>query len=79
GFITFRMKELREDLEEIVDKVVERYMTEKEYNEFIKLLKYFVEIQESKIEEINIIIKSDGKYLIQDKEGNDIEKNYLLI
>ncbi|AKN34208.1 sporulation protein [Clostridium carboxidivorans P7] len=74
GFITFRMKELREDLEEIVDKVVERYMTEKEYNEFIKLLKYFVEIQESKIEEINIIIKSDGKYLIQDKEGNDIEK-----
>ncbi|AWI06890.1 putative sporulation protein YtxC [Clostridium drakei] len=74
GFITFRMKELRADLEEIVDKVVEKYMAEKEYNEFIKLLKYFVEIQESKIEEINIIVKNDGKYLIQDREGNDIEK-----
>ena len=43
GFITFRMKELREDIEAIIDKVVEKYMVEKEYSEFIKLLKYFVE------------------------------------
>ena len=56
GFITFRMKELREDIEEIIDKVVEEYMVEKEYKEFVKLLKYFVDIQESKIEKIDIII-----------------------
>ncbi|NMM64048.1 putative sporulation protein YtxC [Clostridium sp. P21] len=74
GFITFRMKELKEDLEQIIDKVVEKYMAEKEYTEFIKLLKYFVEIQDSKIEEINIIIKNDGKYSIQDREGNNIEE-----
>jgi len=72
GFITFRMKELRGDLESIVDKVVENYMVEKEYNEFIKLLKYFVDIQESKIEEVNIIIKNDGTYIIQDDKGKDI-------
>lgn len=72
GFITFRMKELREDLESIIDKVVESYMVEKEYNEFIKLLKYFVEIQDSKIDKINIIIESDGNYIIQDGNGEDI-------
>lgn len=72
GFITFRMKELKDDLETIIDKIVEKYMVEKEYNEFIKLLKYFVEVQESKIDLINIDINSDGKYIIRDKNDNDI-------
>ena len=29
------MKELREDIENIVDKVIEEYMVEKEYKEFV--------------------------------------------
>jgi putative sporulation protein YtxC len=66
------MKELIKDLECIIDKVVENYMVEKEYNEFIKLLKYFVEIQESKIDEVHIIVKGNSEYLIQDENGNDI-------
>lgn len=72
GFMTFRMKELRDDLEGIIDKIVEKYMVEKEYNEFIKLLKYFVEIQESKIGLMNIEIDRDGKYILRDEKGNDI-------
>jgi putative sporulation protein YtxC len=72
GFMTFRMKELKDDLEGIIDKIVEKYMAEKEYNEFIKLLKYFVEIQESKIDLMNIEVSSDGKYIIRDKKDNDI-------
>lgn len=66
------MKDLKNYLQNIVDKVVEEYLIEKEYNEFIKLLKYFVEIQESKIEEVNIIISESGEYIVKDKEGNDI-------
>jgi putative sporulation protein YtxC len=72
GFITFRMRELKGDLESIIDKVVESYMVDKEYNEFIKLLKYFVEIQDSKIEKVNIIIGTDGTYMVQDGSGKDI-------
>lgn len=72
GFITFRMKEFRQDIESIIDKVVENYMVEKEYNEFIKLLKYFVDIQECKIDEVHIIVQKDGNYTVRDKEGNDI-------
>lgn len=75
GFMTFRMKELKDDLEGIIDKIVEKYMAEKEYNEFIKLLKYFVEIQESKIDLMNIEVSSDGKYIIRDKKGNDITES----
>lgn len=77
GFITFRMKDLREDIEAIIDKVVENYMVEKEYKEFVKLLKYFVDIQESKIEEIDICIGENGNYSIRDGDGNDIFNEFM--
>ena len=77
GFITFRMKELREDIEEIIDKVVEEYMVEKEYKEFVKLLKYFVDIQESKIDKINIYIHEGGGYVLKDGYGNDVFSDFM--
>lgn len=77
GFITFRMRKLRGDIEKIIDKVVERYMVEKEYKEFVKLLKYFVEIQECKIEEINIIIEANNNYTIKNGEGRDLYYDFL--
>ena len=78
GFLTFRTKELRGDLERIVDKVVEEYMVEKEYNEFIKLLKYFVDVQESKVDEVNILIETNGNYSLRDEEGNDLVGNIMM-
>ncbi|MCH3962830.1 MAG: putative sporulation protein YtxC [Clostridium sp.] len=72
GFVTFRMKNILDDFESIVDKVVEKYMVEKEYDEFIKLLKYFVEIQESKIDYLDIVIQDSGNYIIRDENGADI-------
>jgi len=77
GFLTFRTKELNSDLECIVDKVVEEYMVEKEYNEFIKLLKYFVDVQESKVDEVNILIEKNGNYYLRDEEGNDLVENMI--
>lgn len=77
GFITFRMRKLREDIEKVIDKVVERYMIEKEYKEFINLLKYFVEIQECKVEEVNIIIEKSNHYIAKDEAGKDLYSNFL--
>jgi len=78
GFLTFRTKEINADLECIVDKVVEAYMVDKEYNEFIKLLKYFVEVQESKVSEVNILIEKNGNYNLRDEEGNDLVGNMIM-
>ncbi|MCB2289614.1 putative sporulation protein YtxC [Clostridium sp. CS001] len=78
GFLTFRTKELKGDLECIVDKAVEEYMVEKEYNEFIKLLKYFVEVQESKVYEVNLLIEKNGNYKLRDEEGNDLLGNMIM-
>ena len=71
------MKELREDIENIIDKVIESYMVEKEYREFVKLLKYFVDIQESKIDEVNILIDEIGNYSIKDKNKEDIFNEFM--
>ena len=77
GFIIFRMRKLRDDIEKIIDKIVERYMVEREYKEFVKLLKYFVEIQECKIEKINIIIEENNNYIVRNGEGKDLYYEFL--
>ncbi|MEQ8197899.1 MAG: putative sporulation protein YtxC [Clostridiaceae bacterium] len=77
GFLTFRMKELAYDIERIIDKTVEKYLIEKEYKEFIKLLKYFVDTQESKIEEVNLIIEGDGIYKIKESKGENLYNEFI--
>lgn len=76
GFITFRLKEMNSELASIIDSVIEEYILEKEYSEFIKLLKYFVEIQESRYDLINIIINEKGEYQIKDENQNNITKEF---
>jgi putative sporulation protein YtxC len=76
GFITFRLKDINQELNNILDRIVEEYVIEKEYSEFVKLLKYFVEIQDSKYSLINIIIQPDGDYRIEDDKHNDITKEF---
>lgn len=45
---------------------------EKEYNEFIKLLKYFIEMEDPKLDRVDIIIKKDGSFKVVDEKGKDI-------
>ncbi len=77
GFLTFRLKDYMLELEETVEKAVEDFLLDKEYNEFIKLLKYFVDIQDSKIETIHIILEADGKYTLYDDNNNIINNDYI--
>lgn len=72
GVLTFKKSIVEESFVEITKDVIENYMAEKEYKEFIKLLKYFVNLQESVMEEVNIIIKENREYNIVDKKGEDI-------
>lgn len=77
GFLNFRSKGIKEELMSIADSVIENYISEKEYKEFVKLLKYFVDIQESKIDEINIIVTDTGEYILKNKKGEDVLKEFL--
>lgn len=72
GFVTFRLKDSMSEIDEVVDKIIEDYVMEKEYSEFIRLLKYFVEIQECRFEVVNIFMLKHGDFKIEDSEFNDI-------
>jgi putative sporulation protein YtxC len=77
GFVNFRLKDYIKDLEEIVDKAVDNFLMEREYREFIRLLKYFVEIQEPKFDTIHVVVGFDGKYSLFDETQREITNECL--
>jgi putative sporulation protein YtxC len=72
GFVNFRLKEYIKDLEEIVDKAVDDFLMDREYREFIRLLRYFVDIQEPKLDVVHVIVGFDNKYILLDEAKKEI-------
>lgn len=75
GFVRFRLKDYLEQLEEAVDKAIDEYLMDKEYKEFIRLLRYFVDLQEPKRDLVNVVVK-DGELLLYDDQMRTIESDY---
>lgn len=72
GFVNFRLKDYIKDLEEVVDKAVDDYLMVREYNEFIRLLRYFVDIQNPKFNLIHVVTSFDNKYMLLDETKREI-------
>jgi putative sporulation protein YtxC len=77
GFISFRLKDYQQELEGIVNSAVDEFLLEREYIEFIRLLKYFVEIQEPRIQKVQVIFKDGGKFSLLDHEDNPVKHESL--
>jgi putative sporulation protein YtxC len=77
GFLRFRLKEYFRELVETIDKAVDAFMVDREYREFIRLLKYFVEIQEPRHDEVHVVTRPTGAYRLIDREHRIIENDYL--
>lgn len=83
GFIRFRLQDYQRELLNFINQSADDFMIEKEYQDFINLLKYFVEIQQPRFAEMHLMRKDnclvlcdpDFKVLhrekIQDLEGSD--------
>jgi putative sporulation protein YtxC len=72
GFVNFRLKEYIKDLEEVADKAVDDFLMDREYKEFIRLLRYFVDIQEPKIDTVHVMAGYDNKYMLLDGGKKEI-------
>lgn len=72
GFVNFRLKDYMKDLEEVVDKAVDDFLMEREYREFIRLLRYFVDIQEPKFATIHVVVNYENKYTLLDESKREI-------
>lgn len=69
GFVYFRLKVYLEYLDEVVDSGVNQFIIEKEYREFISLLRVYVE---SKVPEYNLLhlIYINGESILLDEKRN---------
>ncbi|HML87330.1 MAG TPA: putative sporulation protein YtxC [Methylomusa anaerophila] len=77
GFVNFRLKDYHQKLSLTVDRVVDDFMMELEYKEFIRVLRYFVDVQEPRVEEAHVIISGNGNFKILDQNSNAISNQYL--
>lgn len=77
GFMAFRLKAYRERLAGIVDRAVDEHMMDKEYKEFIRVLRYFVDVQEAQINEVHIIFGAGDTFKLRDAGGGKIHNQYL--
>lgn len=71
GFINFRIKNYMTILEDVVDEAVNSFVVEKEYLEFISLLKMYVNSQNSNCDIVHLIYNNNNSTLL-DKDKNQI-------
>lgn len=80
GFIRFRLQDYQRELLNLINQSADDLMIEKEYQDFINLLRYFVEIQQPRFPEMHLMridegtLLCDNKYKVLHKERDqDIE------
>ncbi|MBR0426996.1 MAG: putative sporulation protein YtxC [Clostridia bacterium] len=69
GFITFRIKAYFETLLEQIDKSVSKFIVEKEYAEFISLLKIYVNSEKSTCKEVHLIYYNFKPILLDENKN----------
>lgn len=77
GFIHFCLPDYLQEISCAVEIALEEFKNEKEYNEFIRLLKYFVNSQVPKTYEVNIMLGENGSFYFWDKNGDAVEEKYI--
>ena len=78
GFINFRIKEYFDSLLEQIDKSVNKFIVEKEYTEFISILKLYVNSENSNVNEVHLIYQNIKPILLDDNKNNINLENDLL-
>jgi len=77
GFVNFRLRAYQNELEKAVERAVDAFLTEREHKEFIRLLKYFVDTQEPRIEQLHVMLPASGTFQLYDARENIISRNHL--
>lgn len=77
GFAIFRLRDYNNYVQDEIERIIDDLFMEKEYNEFVSLLKYFVDMQEPHTDEINIVVNEDI-YRLYDKDFNEIDSENIL-
>ncbi|MDD2586043.1 MAG: putative sporulation protein YtxC [Syntrophomonadaceae bacterium] len=77
GFINFCLQDYLTEIKFAVELAAEELKNEKEYNEFVNLLRYFVDTQVPKICVVNLLMDKSGVFFLWDEAGIKIEETYM--
>lgn len=83
GFVNFRLSEFMKNLDYIVDISVNKYITDKEYLEFVNMLKLYVSLTPPKANAVHLVyLGGESVLLDSDKnviplEDDDLSQKYL--
>lgn len=69
GFINFRIKDYMMILENIVDEAVNTFIIEKEYLEFVSLLKMYINSQNCNCEIVHLIYNNENSILLDENKN----------
>lgn len=82
GFVTFRLKKYIDELETEIDSSVNQYLVEKEYQEFVSLLKIYVNSEGYNSDFVHLIYRNSSKNIdsvLLDKNRNVIDTSIYLL
>lgn len=68
GFVWFRLKAYEDKLREIVDYAVDEFLLDKQYEEFIGLLQYFVYFQEPLTPLVHLMHRHESEFAILNEQ-----------
>lgn len=74
GFVRFRLKEYRSELERVIDNTIDEYIVEREYFAFIDLLKEFIIYQPPVFEAMDIYV-DENDVVYKNEKGEDIKEH----
>lgn len=77
GFLSFRAGDYKDDVKKAVEFAIDEYVIEKEYLEFIQLLKHFVDSQTSRLESLHVGITQQGKFHLFNDEGVNVTHQFI--
>ncbi|USG64312.1 putative sporulation protein YtxC [Brevibacillus ruminantium] len=72
GFVRFRLQDHWNELFELVETGLDDYLEDRQYQEFVDLLRYFVADQETKQEVVHVVPSVDKPFHLYDKHGERI-------
>jgi putative sporulation protein YtxC len=77
GFLSFRAQEYKSDVRKAAEFALNEYVIEKEYLEFIQLLRHFVDSQKPRLEFLHVGMTPQGKFHLYNNEGVKVTHQFL--
>ena len=75
GFVNFRLFEYNSLIEDCVDSAVNKFIIDKEYKEFIELLRGYINSQKNRTETIHVIYSNSEPILMDEKQNILVYEN----